>query len=503
MKTKFDKKKDNKHNGVKVGKDVKTLKTRFNSSYHFLEGVGEFCKEKLGYKYPSTWGGFNVCMTPIPSLGRKQRYLFVSRVFLTPEMMHSGKIIVGTKPSPVTQAPHMRSQDYTQNFMWGNWGQGTEMSVMFIGSYDSKNGLIIDKTYTPFIISGCKSFFQKPPCVYKEAKELGIPSMLVHYMSQLTCSDFRVLTLDNDILMHDAYTTYLNKVLINHNSKTMRYERFVSSMCQLPTWLTGKDVEARSLIKQSGGSGRQQRKTTIETFKNELKDGSPYYKYFDKNWSFIGMQGEQMMFLDWFYEDGVHAVSLDPKTGYCVRNRIVEYKKDPIPRDATEVYPDFSLGTTTMSLSKTSKIDCIGVGHVKFHWDYVGFTGSRLYKQVAKIDAIFNKQFGRNYKRHIKYVYACFFYRIKQSSKSKFEMTISNLWIPYFPNEKNKYHSLVVFPMGVSKSLNDDKEIFVSAGVSDYYNVVLNFKKQEVLNSLVHDVSQMNMKKLSLDMIKY
>lgn len=520
-------KKDNKGNKYQKNQVQPFVpkKAAYVSTCSFVEGVGEFCKEKLGYKFPTTWGGFNMCMTPIPGLGRKKKYLFVSRIFLTPEMMYGGKIVVGTKPSPVTQAPHMRSQDYSQSFFWGNWS-GTEMSVMFIGEFDSIRGLVIDESYTPFILSGCKSYFQKPPCVYTQAKQLGIPGMLLHQMSQLSCSDYRIFTLGNDIILHDAYTTFLNKMVLNHEQKMIRYERWVSSMCQLPKWLTGKDIEERKALEEKlmlaanlsnkkktvGGGASVKRteteKTTVtgmdtQNFKNELETGAAYYKYFDKNWSFIGMQGEQMMFLDWFYKDGVHAVNLDPATGYCIRKRIVEFNKDPIPRDADDAYPDFSLGTTTMSISKGKKIDVIGVGHVKFHWDYVNFEGSRLYKEVAKIDALFNKTFGRNYKRHIKYVYACFFYRIKEHSKNQFEMTISDLWIPFFEKEKERYHSLVVFPMGVTKSLDNAEEFHVSAGLSDYYNIVMTFKKEDVISKLVHDVSNMNMKKLNLDLIRY
>jgi hypothetical protein len=325
--------------------------------------------------------------------------------------------------------------------------------------------------------------------------------------------------------MHDAYTNYLHKVNVNHDKKNIRFERWVTSVCQLPKSITGRDQEivnanTSSLPSSIGGSKSSIKKTLLRTkstrasalsgmdsekFKNLLTTGAPYYKYFDKNWSFIGMQGDEMLFLDWFYEDGVHAVALDPETGYCKRKVIVPFNKDVIPRDADDKYPDFSLGTTTMSISnKKTLIDVIGVGHVKFHWDFIDFNkGTRLYREIARIDGIFIKTFGRNYKRHIKYVYACFFYRIKQTSKNKFEMTMSNLWIPFFEQEKTKYHSLVAFPMGVNHSLVNDKEFYVSAGVSDFYNVVLTFNKEEVIKKLIHDVSNMNMKKLYIDLIKY
>jgi hypothetical protein len=489
------------------------MKSSYKTSYTFLEGVGDFVKAKLGDKFPTNWGGFNTCLTPIPGYENENKYLFISRVFLTYDMLFSKKIVPGSKYFGSIQIPHMRPQDWSNYFPWGNWGNGLEMSIMFVGSIDNKKGFAIDETYTPFTMLGCKSHFQKPPCVYSQARELGIPSMLLKPSHQFSCSDFRIFRLGDDIIMHDAYTNYLNKVNVNHEKKIIRYEHWVSSVCQLPTSITGKDIvlDNGSSV-PSGGSIKPQRKgisirrkanSTKPDFSNHLTDGSPYYKYFDKNWSFIGMQGEQMLFLDWFYEDGVHTVSLDPTTGYCTRKCIVPFKKDPIPRDATEMFPDFSLGTTTMSISKGKQIDIIGVGHVKFHWDYVGFNGTKLYKEVARIDAVFNKTFGKNYKRHMKYVYAAFFYRIKQTSKNNFQMTMSNLWIPFFEQEKSRYHSLVFFPMGVTQSLSNSKEFLVSAGVTDYYNVVMTFNKEDVLSKLTHDISNMNMKKLYLDLIRY
>lgn len=488
----------------------------YRTTYKFIEDVGEFVKAKLGDKFPTTWGGFNVCMTPIPG---ENKYLFISRVFLNQDMLFSNKVIPGSKYSAAykDEIPHMRPHDWSNFFPWGNWGSGMDMSIMFVGSFDATNGITLDKTYTPFLLTGCKSYFQKPPCMYRQAKELGIPGMLSNPSFQLSCSDFRIFTLGNEIIMHDAYTNYLNKVIVNHDKKNVRYERWVSSMCQLPTSITGKDLELAKMVASGGAKRSSTRKASstqsttpsitgadTEHFKNKLDDGAPYYKYFDKNWSFIGMQGENnMLFLDWFYEDGIHAVSLDTATGYCTRKQIVQFHKDIIPRDATETYPDFSLGTTTMSLSKNKLIDVLGVGHVKFHWDYISFNGSRLYKEIAKIDAIFAKAFGRNYKRHMKYVYAAFFYRIKQTSKSRFEMTMSNLWIPFFQSEKERYHSLVFFPMAVTMSLDNHKELHVSAGFSDYYNGVLTFDKEDVINHLVHDVSNMSMRKLNIDLIKY
>jgi hypothetical protein len=496
----------------------------YKSTYQFIEGVGEFVKSKLGDKFPTTWGGFNICMTPIPSLAEDKKFLFVSRVYMTYDMLFANKIIPGTKYNTTLHAPHMRPHDWSTYFPWANWGNGIEMSIMFVGTFDSTKGIKVDTSYTPFLLTGCKSSFQKPPCAYKQSKEIGIPSMLLNLSFQFACSDYRIFTLQDHIIMHDAYSNYLHRVNINHEKKNIRIERWVTSVCQLPKSVTGRDEgitkmntsSIQSSIQASiGGRKSSMKKSTTsklelsgmetEKFKNELTNGAPYYKYFDKNWSFIGMQGDDMLFLDWFYADGVHAVALDPTTGYCTRKKLVTYNKDSIPRKTDEIYPEFSLGTTTMSISKNKTlIDVIGVGHVKFEWEYIDFnTKSRLYKEVAKIDSIYNKTFGRNYKRHIKYVYASFFYRIKQTSKDNFEMTMSNLWIPFFENEKSKYHSLVYFPMGVIQSTTNNKEFHVSGGLTDFYNLVLTFNKEDVLSKLTHDVSNMNMKKLYIDLIKY
>jgi hypothetical protein len=493
----------------------------YKTSYHFIEGVGDFVKLKLGDKYPTTWGGFNACMTHIPSLKAEKKFLFVSRVFMTYEMLLANKVLPGTKYMSNAEITHMRPQDWSPYFPWGNWGSGIEMSIMYVGTYNESKGFTLDTKYTPFLMTGCKSYFQKPPCVYTQSKELGIPGMLVNPSFQFSCSDYRLFTIGDEIIMHDAYTNYLHKVTVNEEKKNIRFERWVTSVCQLPTSITGRDLEVNntSSIPSGGQITNSSRKSTrstskksvelsgmdTEQFKNHLTTGAPYYKYFDKNWSFIGMQGDNMLFLDWFYEDGVHAVVLEPSTGYCTRKKLVSFNKDVIPRDADDKYPDFSLGSTTMSISnKKTLIDVIGVGHVKFHWDFIDYNkGTRLYKEVARIDGIFTKTFGRNYKRHIKYVYACFFYRIKQTSKNNFEMTMSNLWVPFFENEKSKYHSLITFPMGVNQSLSNSKEFHVSAGLSDFYNVVLTFNKDDVINKLTHDVSKMNMKKLFIDLIKY
>ncbi len=515
-----------KYPPLKTEKQSTTPKT-YTSTYKFIEGVGEFVKAKLGDKFPTTWGGFNVCMAPIPGHHTEKKYLFVSRVYMTYDMLFANKIVPGTRYIANSEDVHMRPQDWSNFFPWGNWGNGIEMSIMYVGSFDSKNGITLDKTYTPFLMSGCKSHFQKPPCIYTQTKELGIPGALSHMSFQYTCSDYRIFTLGDEIIMHDAYSNYLNKVNVNHDKKIIRFERWITSVCQLPKSVTGRDLEELPLNASSlplplsaGGSApssssrRSSHRSTkstnsslsgmdTEKFKNNLTNGASYYKYFDKNWSFIGKQGEEMLFLDWFYEDGVHAVSLDPETGYCTRKRIIKFNKDVIPKDATEIYPDFSLGTTTMSISKGKMIDVIGVGHVKFHWDYVNYNGSRLHKEIAKIDTVFSKTFGRNYKRHSKYVYAAFFYRLKQTGKNQFQMNISNLWIPFFEKEKDKYHSLVFFPMGVTKSLDNEREFHVSGGFTDYYNGVLTFNKEEVLSSLVHDVSNMNLRKLYVNLIKY
>lgn len=222
-----------------------------------------------------------------------------------------------------------------------------------------------------------------------------------------------------------------------------------------------------------------------------------YYKFFDKNWSFLGNYDGKLMFLDWFYENGVHAILLDPDAKSCKRKVLVEFKKDVVPKDhGPDGFPAFSVGSTTLQLKKSKNIDVLGVGHVKFVW---GEQDCRLAKDVMKIDAMFDNTFANKYRRHFKHMYASFFFRVTEGAGGKFRVAMSDLWIPFLENEKKRYHTLVMFPMSV---FGDKDVIHVSAGMSDFYNVIYTFNKKSVLKSLVHDVSKFDRDKLKIKLIR-
>lgn len=447
---------------VRANKSISTT----CSTYMYVENIGSFFNDVFGYKYPLTWGGFNLSMTKIPDMPDK--YICVTRVVYTPEMANE-KIVVGTNPA--NRADHMRPHDYTRFFMWSNWSFATELSVLFVGNFDSEKGFTVDKRYKPLLINTCFSNFQKPPCMFsKQTGNLGI-DMLLYASFRMRCTDFRLFTVGDCIIIQDTHATSLKKVLIHHKNKTIRIERWVDQVCKLPD------------------------KFSPNTIKNALRDGAPYYKFFDKNWSYIGKFKDKLMFLDWFYSDGVYTVLFDQETASCARKRIVNFKKDIIPKDGS---PAFSVGSTTLQLNKSKNIDVLGVGHVKFVWDDVLLRRSKLDKEVMRIDKLFKDTFANMYRRHVKYVYASFFFRITENADGKFKMTMSDLWIPFMKAEKKRFHTLVTFPMSV---WDDNEKVHVSGGASDMYNMVYTFDKQSVLKRLVHDASQFEQDKLKLGLI--
>ena len=77
-------------------------------------------------------------------------------------------------------------------------------------------------------------------------------------------------------------------------------------------------------------------------------------------------------------------------------------------------------------------------------------------------------------------------------------MSISDLWIPCFQNEKEKWHTLVMFPMSIVQDRRHKTNAHVAMGVSDYYNVILTFDKRDILKSLINDVSRFDINALDV-----
>ena len=162
------------------------------------------------------------------------------------------------------------------------------------------------------------------------------------------------------------------------------------------------------------------------------------------------------------------------------------------------IMPLFSFTTPHIALTDDR---LMGVGHIKIHTNQTKYP----YKANSNID-LFRKhltedmaQYGPRYIPHNGstnksdcegYIYLMFFY-IYDLRKSDF--IISDAFCPLDFNAE--YYFSLIFPMGIALSA-DNKTIYVTAGIGDYYAVILTFSYDEVVTSCTHSM-------LNLDLSTY
>lgn len=446
--------------------------------YDVVTNIGRTFHTKFPKMYVTDWSGFNMCMCPVPYQNMKDVYLCTLRKVLTPQMLTQSfkQWRPGTRASSfVRNLPHMRPQDFDDSFFWNGWHQSSDTTVVFLAQY-APGGKSVFRPFTrptPFFISGKKSRFQKPPCVYSErTRKLDIPDFMIQRMNVLEASDFRITGTYPNVILHDAYVTSIHAVVITPTRILLK--PYVERVCGLPV------TEPAAV---NGGR---------KTYENRLTANAPYYNYFAKNWTFVSENKNKLLFLDWFYESGVHGIVIDKTTGKCTRKILVHIRGDALPRVPDARFPGFSFGSTVTHLSSDAT-DVIGVGHVKFAWRHISRdNNARLYRRMHAIDRIFSETFKRRYIRHAEYAYASFFFRLTTSHKRRqnggHRMRMSDLWVPCLPQDTTRFQSLVFFPMSITPS-EAQSTLLVSGGMSDFYNVIIHLNKQSVLDACVHDLS--------------
>jgi hypothetical protein len=469
-----------------------------------LDGLGAELHEWNPAVFPMTWAGFNLSMVPFSD--KANYFLCVVRLHMNMEMISQDKVVPGVR----TLMPHNRPHDKSTHFIW-QWWKGYEYSVVFGATFrPATSGFVVDKTVKPFTLNSYPSLIQKP-CACPKG---------VDPMTRLSASDYRLVKINGDVFIHDTYTTFLWKMFGQGGRITM--QRTHDGICRLPN--APDPVE-----EVVAGGGRNKKKNReknkrpqeaqavapvakpkpvvmtmagMEAISNPVAPGAPYYKYFDKNWGYVGVRPDgRLLFLDWFYEDGVYGVLMNRETLECERIRLCA--NPVLPKEATATLPAFSFGSTHLSLKRSnarpdSGLDVIGVGHAKLKWEQLIASSAPLHKDAMKIDAECIRRFGKMYKRHSSYVYMLFFYRLAETAPGVFSMTMSDLWIPIIDNAAI-YHSLVVFPMSVVSGGGD--AVHVTMGMSDMYNAIITFSKAGILDSLKHDVSSMTASKLRFTML--
>lgn len=182
--------------------------------------------------------------------------------------------------------------------------------------------------------------------------------------------------------------------------------------------------------------------------------------------------------------------------------------------------PAFSFSTPLVSLD--NGVDAyLGVGHLKIHSDEgrypylpsnISLFRERLYDYMeALFGSRYRYHFGVNQGKECSgYIYLLYFYLISGDSLKRGNklvsgqgpfrctydrsrdatMRISDGYLPVEIGGPEYYKFSLVFPMGLS--VRDDI-VTVSAGVGDYYSVIMEFDLESVIASCIHNPAELDM----------
>ncbi|MCA9508707.1 MAG: hypothetical protein KC505_09840 [Myxococcales bacterium] len=165
--------------------------------------------------------------------------------------------------------------------------------------------------------------------------------------------------------------------------------------------------------------------------------------------------------------------------------------------------PLFSFGTPHVSLGNK----LLGVGHIKIQNNREEFTyeeNSNIDRFRAHLDDVFKDfnyvrcdafyQYSGVSKRKTQ-LYLMYFYVIDTDEFGKPKaMTVSDAFLPLpsDPGAKDYIFSLI-FPMGVSKSLDDENKLLISAGYGDYESFLMSIHLDDFMKLCRHDLQQLDL----------
>jgi len=244
-----------------------------------------------------------------------------------------------------------------------------------------------------------------------------------------------------------------------------------------------------------------------------------------------------MLYMDWFYEDGVRLINKEfrilergfgrrvnePDKKIVIRydeshgnlsgkgsyHSCVEDEKRKFGRHYGKA-PGFSFSTPLHKIGEDEDYESfLGVGHSKIRNGsrYPYLPGSNIARAKEFIHEILGKKFGFDYKIHhgstlreggmrdscMGYIYLMYFYivRIPKMDGLEYEMSISDSFLP-IDTRNHGYKFSLIFPMGL---ILHDTTIVVTAGEGDFRSVMMNFNRERVIKL----AEKHNIKRLDLD----
>ncbi|AUF82185.1 hypothetical protein TetV_093 [Tetraselmis virus 1] len=466
---------------------------KINNYIYAGDYYDEFLAKHLPeWRYIPGVSGFNMSMVSLDG----ERELYCVRLTYTIKGLVTRKVVPGYLSDFETNVNKL-GEDYAKGtnprkrgtaFVWDNWVDKTEWSVLFVGSV-SDSGLKVDKSIKPH--------------AFKTGK---VPSYLMAWAGD--AEDFRLIKFGDRILLHDSTMTFLKEIVIRDNAiytsdsdKSLYNNAFLCPKPKFPD------------------------------------DNHFYFKNPEKNWSLINTTEDKLYFLNWFQGENVLGVSVpEQHRKHCRQFIPLTMKGDLLegePREGSKS-SFFSFGTPSVSVSheftkefikkwnsskkggksrslaeKPDKIrhviyDSMLVGHTK-----VGKANEKYNSEFQPtIDYVEStmKKYGNKYRPHLTYDYFMYFMRIinvqLESGKKITKMFISDSFIPLNTKaeHKNKYKFSLVFPVGIIKKNN---QVYVSCGEGDFYTTIMSFDEKGILDDCVHDVEFMDLSSYKYTILKY
>jgi hypothetical protein len=314
---------------------------------------------------------------------------------------------------------------FGKNFFWGSWNtELNDNTILFIGKLNHDTLKITPiKKYKPYVISNLK-----------------------HNNIKYKYSDVRLIKIDNKYYCYDGYVRNIYNITITNNSIVIKKHYNINYL----------DI-CKDIIK------------------------------YDKNWSYWKYEDNNMIFLNWYEDKYVTITKFNKKTGKCIKENLVEMKKDLIPGLGNKKLPMFSFGTPFVEINKN---EWISAGHIKI----ISF-----YKYDNKKLLDFRKSISKrekyNYINLITYYYLTYYILIKKIN-NKYKMFISDAYLYLLPKEK--YVFSINFPMGISTSGNN---VFISLGIGDYYNSIIKYDKTKLKKLCIHNVEKFDSTKYNYHII--
>lgn len=458
-------------NKIKKRKISRTIKEPFD--IHFVgKSYYDFFKKTLkDYHYLKNQDGFNISACKLDDETELYclRFLGTIPAYFGEEIIpgnfsNISKKFIENKLKLEEKNIYKANMKYGKNFFWNSWNDTLiDNTIFFVGSY--KNGkLIINTNIKPYVISNEKAF-------NKISEKI------------LIMNDFRLININGKIYCYDSLISSILEIKIINNN------------IYIPLYLDDPIFEKNFFY------FKKKLCSAIDTNNKLEKYGyNTFEKTYDKNWSLMSIvkidNENYFEFLNWYVNGYVINTLVDMKTGLGYSKKIIKMEKDKIDGLGTDSMPLFSLGSPFIQLpSDDANIDFYGIcaGHTKL---IIG----KKYKNDNITDFLEEKKAKlnvlENYIEHNSYIYMAYFIKLIKYKDGSYKMYISDSYL--YTDLNQKYIFSICFPMGLFEK---DNKICMTYGYGDYYNCLIEFDKEKLINDIKHDVSNFEEKDYKFNII--